>query len=169
MMVQRVSNAGAQGTRWGATPNAHQRKDQTFEISANREEGTSPGRLIFTAVKRLSFTALQTGCVCAIPCFFPWNREFSRRRPVRGRLADPPPSPYVWATRSKIPEIARACGVICPSDGSGETVFRAVRRQQAGNISAGNFGRVRFGSLKERIDSRIHVVSWYAAIAFLND
>jgi hypothetical protein len=60
MIVQRVSNAGAQGTRWRATPNALQRKDQTFEISEEREERTSPEWLIFTAVKRLSFIALQT-------------------------------------------------------------------------------------------------------------
>jgi hypothetical protein len=32
------------------------------------------------------------------------------------------------------------CGVICSSDGTGESVFRAVRRQHAGNISVGNFG-----------------------------
>jgi hypothetical protein len=95
MVVQRVSNAGAQGTRWGATPNAHQRKDQTFEISANREEGTSPGWLTFTAVRRLSFTALQTGVRLRDSLFFPVEREFSRRRPVRGRLAHPPPSPYL--------------------------------------------------------------------------
>jgi hypothetical protein len=58
--VQRVSNAGAQGTRWRATPNAHQQKDQTFEISGKSEQGTSPEWLIFTAVKWLSFSALQT-------------------------------------------------------------------------------------------------------------
>jgi hypothetical protein len=32
-VVERVSNAVAQGTRWRATPNAHQRKDQTIKIS----------------------------------------------------------------------------------------------------------------------------------------
>jgi hypothetical protein len=59
-IVQRVSNAGAQGTRWRATPNAHRRKDQTVKISAKREETTSPGWLIFTPVNWLSFIALQT-------------------------------------------------------------------------------------------------------------
>ena len=62
-IVQRVSNAGAQGTRWRATPNAHRRKDQTVKISAKREETTSQGWLIFTAVNWLSFIALQTSGV----------------------------------------------------------------------------------------------------------
>jgi len=60
MIAQRVSNAHAQGTRSRATPNAHQRKDQTVKISEKSEEGTSPEWLIFTAVKWLSFIALQT-------------------------------------------------------------------------------------------------------------
>ena len=60
MIVQRVSNAHAQGTRWRATPNAHQRKDQTVKISEKKEERTSPEWLIFTAVNWLSFIALQT-------------------------------------------------------------------------------------------------------------
>src|SRR5271163_2530675 len=59
-IVQRVSNAGAQGTRWRATPNAHRRKDQTVKISEKREETTSQGWLILTAVNWLSFIALQT-------------------------------------------------------------------------------------------------------------
>jgi hypothetical protein len=59
-IVQRVSNAGAQGTRWRATPNAHRRKDQTVKISENKEERTRRGWLIFTAVNWLSFIALQT-------------------------------------------------------------------------------------------------------------
>ena len=59
-IVQRVSNARAQGTRWRATPNAHRRKDQTVKISEKSEEGTSPEWLIFTAVKWISFSALQT-------------------------------------------------------------------------------------------------------------
>jgi hypothetical protein len=59
-IVQRVSNAGAQGRRWRATPNAHRRKDQTVKISEKREETTSQGWLIFTAVNWLSFIALQT-------------------------------------------------------------------------------------------------------------
>jgi hypothetical protein len=62
-MVQRVSNAGAQGMRWHATPNAPQRKDQTFKISEKREERTSPEWLIFKAVKWISFSALQTNCL----------------------------------------------------------------------------------------------------------
>jgi hypothetical protein len=48
------------GTRWRATPNAHQPKDQTFKISEKREGITSPEWLIFTAVKWLSSSALQT-------------------------------------------------------------------------------------------------------------
>ncbi len=60
-IVLRVSNAGAQGTRWRATPNAHRRKDQTVKISEKREETTSQRWLIFTAVNWLSFIALQTG------------------------------------------------------------------------------------------------------------
>src|ERR1700677_527321 len=59
-IVQRVSNAGAQGTRWRATPNAHRRKDQTVKISENKEERTRRGWLIFTAVNWRSFIALQT-------------------------------------------------------------------------------------------------------------
>jgi hypothetical protein len=59
-IVQRVSNAGAQGTRWHATPNAHQRKDQTFKISEKKEQRTSPEWLTFTAVKWISSSALQT-------------------------------------------------------------------------------------------------------------
>jgi hypothetical protein len=59
-IVQRVSNTGAQGTRWRATPNAHRRKDQTVKISENKEERTRRGWLIFTAVNWLSFIALQT-------------------------------------------------------------------------------------------------------------
>jgi hypothetical protein len=58
-MVPRVSNAGAQGTRWRATPNAPQRKDQTFKNS-KKSQKTSPKWLIFTAVKWISFSALQT-------------------------------------------------------------------------------------------------------------
>src|ERR1700684_4020322 len=64
-IVQRVSNAGAQGTRWRATPNAHRRKDQTVKISENKEERTRRGWLIFTAVNWLSFIALQTASVHA--------------------------------------------------------------------------------------------------------
>jgi hypothetical protein len=64
-IVQRVSNARAQGTRWRATPNAHRRKDQTVKISEKREEGTSPEWLIFSAVKWLSFIALQTAWASA--------------------------------------------------------------------------------------------------------
>src|SRR5580692_11801833 len=71
-IVQRVSNAGAQGTRWRATPNAHQRKDQTVKISAKREETTRQGWLIFTAVNWLSFIALQT---------LKSGRDFSWRSP----------------------------------------------------------------------------------------
>ena len=37
--VERVSNASAQGTRWRATPNAHQRKDQTITISEKNNRG----------------------------------------------------------------------------------------------------------------------------------
>jgi hypothetical protein len=59
-IVKRVSNACAQGTRWHATPNARRRKDQTIKISQNKEETTSQGWLIFTAVNWLSFIALQT-------------------------------------------------------------------------------------------------------------
>ena len=59
-IVQRVSNACAQGTRWRATPNAHRGKDQTIKISEKREERTRPEWLIFSAVKWLSFKALQT-------------------------------------------------------------------------------------------------------------
>jgi len=59
-IVQRVSNAGAQGTRWRAIPNAHRRKDQTVKISAKKEETTSHDWLIFSAVNWLSFIALQT-------------------------------------------------------------------------------------------------------------
>jgi hypothetical protein len=58
-ILERVSNAYAQGTRWRATPNAHQGKDQTFKISERTEERTRPEWLIFTAVKWLSFKALQ--------------------------------------------------------------------------------------------------------------
>ncbi len=68
MMMQRVSNAGAQGTRWRATPNAPQRKDQTFKISETREEKTGPEWLIFTAVKWLSFSALQTPAKISYQC-----------------------------------------------------------------------------------------------------
>jgi hypothetical protein len=85
--VQRVSNAGAQGTRSRATPNAHQRKDQTFEISVKKEERTSPEWLIFTAVKRLSFIALQTKASRAIfRIHFGQSRPFLRlaRRSARG-------------------------------------------------------------------------------------
>jgi hypothetical protein len=57
-----------QGTRWRATPNAHQRKDQTVKISAKREETTRQGWLIFTAVNWLSFIALQTSGGVAIEC-----------------------------------------------------------------------------------------------------
>ncbi len=59
-IVQRVSNAYAQGTRWRATPNAHPEKDQTFKIPEKREQRTSPGWLTFTPVNWISFTALQT-------------------------------------------------------------------------------------------------------------
>ena len=59
-MLERVSNAVAQGTRSPATPNAHRGKDQTFKISQQREERTSPGWLTFTAVNWISFSALQT-------------------------------------------------------------------------------------------------------------
>jgi hypothetical protein len=59
-IVQRVSNAGARGTRWRATPNAHRRKDQTVKISENKEERTRRGWLIFTALNWLGFIALQT-------------------------------------------------------------------------------------------------------------
>ena len=59
--VERVSNASAQGTRWRATPNAHQQKDQTITISEKTtEERTGPRWLIFTAVHWISFTALQS-------------------------------------------------------------------------------------------------------------
>jgi hypothetical protein len=59
-IVQRVSNAYPQGTRWRATPNAHRGKDQTTKISEQEEERTSPRWLTFTAVNWLSFKALQT-------------------------------------------------------------------------------------------------------------
>ena len=65
-IVQRVSNAGAQGTRWRATPNAHRRKDRTVKISENKEERTRRGRLIFTAVNWLSFIALQTSLTASL-------------------------------------------------------------------------------------------------------
>jgi hypothetical protein len=55
MIVQRVNNAGAQGTRWCASSSAHQQKDQTFEISEKREEGTSPEWLIFYGGKAAQF------------------------------------------------------------------------------------------------------------------
>ena len=66
-IVQRVSNAGAQGTRWRATPNAHRRKDLTVKISENKEERTRRGWLIFTAVNWLSFIALQTPIFDGLP------------------------------------------------------------------------------------------------------
>ena len=78
-IVQRVSNAGAQGTRWRATPNAHRRKDQTVKISEKKEERTSPGWLIFTAVNWLSFIALQTGCSERRKCLI--NKRWSRKEP----------------------------------------------------------------------------------------
>jgi hypothetical protein len=59
-MVERVSNAYAQSTRRRATPNAHREKDQTIKISEKKEERTSQGWLIFTAVNWLSCIALQT-------------------------------------------------------------------------------------------------------------
>jgi hypothetical protein len=59
-IVNRVSIACAQGTRWRATPNAPRGKDQTVKISQKKEERTSQGWLIFTAVNWLSFIALQT-------------------------------------------------------------------------------------------------------------
>jgi hypothetical protein len=64
-MLERVSNAVAQGTRSHATPNAHRGKDQTFKISQQREERTSPGWLTFTAVNWISFSALQTPGRCS--------------------------------------------------------------------------------------------------------
>ena len=65
MIVQRVSTADAQGTRWRATPNAHSGKDQTIAISSqkNRQrKKTSQEWLSFTPVNRISFRALQTAC-----------------------------------------------------------------------------------------------------------
>jgi hypothetical protein len=59
-IVQRVSKAYPQGTRWRAAPNARQGKDQTTKISEQKEERTSPGWLTSTAVNWLSFKALQT-------------------------------------------------------------------------------------------------------------
>src|ERR1035437_2944115 len=49
----------------------------------------------------------------------------------------PPSSPYLCGPSAQIPEIARGCGVIYSSDGTGESVFRAVRAQHAGNFSVG--------------------------------
>ena len=54
-IVQRVSNAGAQGTRWRATPNAHRRKDQTVKISEKKEERTQPGVAHFYGGKLAQF------------------------------------------------------------------------------------------------------------------
>ena len=63
MIVQRVSTADAQGTRWRATPNAHRGKDQTITISFQKKrqsKGTSQEWLSFTPVNWISFRALQT-------------------------------------------------------------------------------------------------------------
>ena len=49
------------------------------------------------------------------------------RRVVRIRLRHPPPSPYLWEPSVRIPEIARRCGVIHSSGGTGESGFRVVR------------------------------------------
>jgi hypothetical protein len=84
-IVKRVSNTCVQGTRWRATPNAHQRKDQTVKISENKEERTRHGWLIFSAVNWLSFIALQTPSASAeharlsarsLPCcLLPYDHE----------------------------------------------------------------------------------------------
>ena len=46
-IVQRVSNARAQGTRWRATPNAHRRKDQTVKISERERKQPARGGSFF--------------------------------------------------------------------------------------------------------------------------
>src|SRR5579863_3540867 len=60
-IVQRVSNAVAQGTRWRATPNARAEKDQTIKISSQKKAETQAGGWItFSALHWITFRALQT-------------------------------------------------------------------------------------------------------------
>src|SRR5579863_2391373 len=67
-IVQRVSNAVAQGTRWRATPNARAEKDQTIKISSQKKAETQAGGWItFSALHWITFRALQTYGSCA--CF----------------------------------------------------------------------------------------------------
>src|SRR5215469_11347155 len=80
-MVERVSIRCAHGTRWRATPNAHQRKDQTIKISQKDDKERPPGWLNFTAVKRISFRALQTS-LSLTPAW--WSRALQNGR-VRAR------------------------------------------------------------------------------------
>ena len=49
----------------------------------------------------------------------------------------PPTSPYLWGHSVQIAEIARRCGIIYTSDGTGENGFRVVRVRHAGNFSVG--------------------------------
>src|SRR5260370_5925495 len=58
---------------------------------------------------------------------------------VRGwGVLAPPSSPYLCGTHSQLLQIARVCGVICSSDGTGESVIGAALRQHSCHTSVCN-------------------------------